>query len=1196
MIRQIVVFLSVFVACTLLNAQEVHYHGHSLHHAFLENKGQWPDQVLFKSRVHGGNLWVEQGRFMIHLQDLSEQYDGHAQKGGEKIPDEIQMKQRILSIEFLNAQHVSTIEKVEPTDHYYNFFIGDDSGNWASQVKGYNEFTLQNIYPNINLKLLEKQEDLKYEFILAPKANPELIRMKVKGHDKLKINRKGELEIQTDLGNIIDEKPYAYQIINGKIIDVECTFKLNGDEVSYALGSYNLNYELVIDPTLVFATYNGAVSDNFGMTATFGNDGSAYVAGTVFGNAYPTPDPNAYDTDGNLTVQNVGVVTTDAFISKYSDDGTTMLWSTFFGGGDNTQGTDVPHSLICDEDDNIYVYGVTSSLDFPIQGGFQTNHAGGTALSFNSIGANFGNIGTDIYVAKFSANGQNLLGSTYVGGSGNDGVNYLVSSGNYTGPAAYDSLTMNYGDQLRGEIMLNDDNDIIVASATRSLDFPTETPFQTNLAGQQDGVVFQIRDDFSELMWSSYYGGSENDGCYSVKIDDDGNIIFSGGTSSNDLTMIGGGYQDNFQGGKADGFVVKLDPAGTSIIGSTYLGTGDYDQVYFVEVDRNGVIFTLGQTLDMNFPVIGTVYENPGSTQFVTVFTDDLSTIIRSTVFGSSEPIIDISPSAFMVDICGNVYISGWGRNILQNINQLQNMPVTSNAFQSSPPNGFDFYLIVLERELADILYGSYMGGGVSNEHVDGGTSRFDRNGVVYQGVCGGCGGNSDFPTTPGAWSASNNASNCNALVFKYDFNLIPNAEFTVDNNLGCAPFEVTFDNFSSDSDAYTWDFGNGDLDSTTFEPTIIYTEPGVYEVNLYVTDSICLITDTATLFVTVTPELVLENIDSIVECNPIDVDLIANSFGSATEFIWSTNSNFTDTLNSSLTDSTATDYATSSGYYYIQISNPGCSLIDSVEVFFTSAALELDGEVEICLEDTAFINASSTDPDITFSNFQWSPTEYIIGGQGTSQALASPSTTQFIYLTAEASNGCIVTDSILVSVSYIDPNSVFAIASDSLIPVGTSITLEAQPNGYVYQWFPPGSVANPNDQITDAIVYNNSVFTVFVSDSICVKSASVQVKVFEFVCEEPFVFIPNAFTPNDDGNNDIIYAQSNIIDETEEFILRIYNRWGELVFETNDITQGWDGTWRGKKLAPDVYDYYMEGFCVDGQSFLIQGNITLVR
>ncbi len=1196
MMRNLLLLVVVAWHGFLAQSQEVRHHGHSLHHAFIENKGQWPDHVLFKSRVHGGNLWVEQGQFLMHLQDFTDLYDAHAFSGKKEIPEELFVKQQLLTIQFKDAQKVHNIKKEGATEHYYNFFHGQNPANWVREVRGYDSFTLIDFYPSIDLRLIEKQEDLKYEFIVHPQANPNIIRMKIKGHEKVKVNRKGELEILTNLGKIIDEAPYAYQIINGKIITIDCAFAVEGDEVFYELDNYNSDYELVIDPTLVFATYNGAVSDNFGMTATFGNDGTAYVSGTVFGNDYPMPDPNAYDTSGNLTVPNVGVVTTDAFISKYSPDGTTMLWSTFFGGGDNTQGTDVPHSLICDEDDNIYVYGVTSSLDFPIQGGFQTSHAGGNALSFNSIGANFGTVGTDIYVAKFSANGQNLLGSTYVGGSGNDGVNYLVSSGNYTGAASYDSLTMNYGDQLRGEIMLNEDNDIIIASATRSTDFPTENPFQATLGGQQDGVVFQIRNDFSELMWSSYYGGSENDGCYSVKIDEDDNIIFAGGTSSADLPMVGGGYEDNFQGGKADGFVVKLNPAGTAITASTYLGTPEYDQIYFVEVDRNGLIFTLGQTLDSDFPVVGNVYENPGSTQFVTVFSDDLSAIELSTVFGSSEPIIDISPSAFMVDICGNVYISGWGRNILQNINQLQNMPVTPNAFQSTAPNGFDFYLLVLERELADILYGSYMGGSTSNEHVDGGTSRFDRNGVVYQGVCGGCGGNSDFPTTPGAWSSTNNASNCNALVFKYDFNLIPNAEFTVANNLGCAPFEVTFDNFSSDSDSYIWDFGNGDLDSTTFEPTITYTQPGVYEVNLYVTDSICLITDTATLIITVTPELVLDDMDSIVECNPIEVELEANSFGTATEFIWSTNPNFTDTLNASLSDSTATDFATSTGYYYVQISNPGCSLVDSVAVFFTSAALELEGEVEICLGDTAFISANSTDPDITFSNYQWSPSDAIIGGQGTSDVLASPSGTQFIYLTAEASNGCIVTDSILVSVSFIDPNDVQIIASDSLVPVGTTITLEAQPSGYSYQWFPPNSVANPNDQITDANVFENSVFVVFVSDSICTRMAAIEIKVFEYVCEEPFVFIPNAFTPNGDGNNDIIYAQSSIIDDTEEFILRIYNRWGEKVFETNDITQGWDGTWRGKKLDPDVYDYYMEGFCVDGQSFLIQGNITLIR
>ena len=105
----------------------------------------------------------------------------------------------------------------------------------------------------------------------------------------------------------------------------------------------------------------------------------------------------------------------------------------------------------------------------------------------------------------------------------------------------------------------------------------------------------------------------------------------------------------------------------------------------------------------------------------------------------------------------------------------------------------FDFYLMVLERDFLGLLYATYIGGPVAQEHVDGGTSRFDKNGVVYQSVCGGCGGHSDFPTSSGVWSNTNNSSNCNNLVFKFDFELIPSAEFSSSVVQGCEDLSVTF-------------------------------------------------------------------------------------------------------------------------------------------------------------------------------------------------------------------------------------------------------------------------------------------------------------------------------------------------------------------------------------------------------------------
>lgn len=1188
--KLILLFL-ILLSCASINyAQEID-HNHTLHHSFIENKGQWNENILFKKKLNGGNLWIQQGKMIFHLMDFSGLEKAHLHQDKKKRVN-TDYKQDLIHLNFINANTVTEIEKNLASNEVYNYFLGNDQSKWQSNVKGYQEFTLKKFYNGIDLKCFEEELNLKYEFHVAPNANPNQIKLEYVNQQNLKIDRQGNLVIATKLGNIIEQKPYAYQIKNGKILEVSCEFKLSENQIIFELGEYDKNVKLVIDPVLIFATFCGSTTDNFGMTATYGYDGTAYSAGMVYGNNYPTPDPSAYDVNSNFTMDVAGSVTTDAFISKYSEDGTTMLWTTFIGGGNNSQGTETAHSLICDKQNNIYLYGVTSSLDFPIQNGFQTSHGGGTAFSIVSNGTNFGTVGTDIFIAKVSSNGQNLLGSTYIGGSGNDGVNYKLSSGNYSGVAAYDSLTTNYGDQFRGEIMLDSINNIIIASCTRSIDFPTLDAFQTTNAGQQDGVIFKLNNDFASLQFSSYYGGSENDACYSVKIDSSANIVFTGGTSSTDLQNTAGGFQDTYQGGKTDGFIAKLTPDGNILTQTTYIGTANYDQSFFVEIDRLDNVFVVGQSVGGLFPVTPGVYSNPGSSQFLAKLTPDLTNVLESTVFGSGSSNFDISPSAFLVDICGNIYVSGWGANILQG-SPIGSMPTTSNAFQTTAPNGFDFYLIVLERQMQSLLYGTFMGGSTSEEHVDGGTSRFDINGVVYQSVCGGCGGNSDFPTTPGAWSDQNLASNCNNLVFKFDFELIPKAEFTIDDNIGCASFEVEFDNFSSQGDQFLWDFGNGNLDSTTFEPIVTYANPGVYDVFLFVTDSVCLITDTAQLQITVTPPLQLDALQDIALCTPKDTTFTANSFGTADSFVWSSNINFTDTLNTSVQDSTLSISIDTDSIFYLMVSNPGCELIDSVSISFTSSALDLNGEVNICLSDGATVSATFNNPNLTLSNFNWSGDSILVSGEGTSEASFIPAISQYVYLNVNVSNGCNLTDSIFVNINDINSSSVIATSSEYSVPNETVVTLSAEPSGYTYSWSPQENVTNPSAQETQAIINETTLFTVTVSDGICSKQDTVLVKAFTFICGEPFVYIPNAFSPDGDGNNDILFVRSTIV---ERLVFKIFNRWGELVFESNSLNRGWDGTYKGKLLDPDTYDYYIEADCIDGQQEIIKGNVTLIR
>lgn len=1189
--RKIIHFLFCFLTLSFWgNSQEVH-HNHSLPHSFIENKGQWDDEVLFKTNFLGGNLWIEQGKMLFHLQDFSRLQAYHANpKDGEDLTN---FPQTVLHLNFLGANEVTSIRKEHKTDVYYNYFKGNDESRWASEVYGYGEATLENFYDGIDLKLIEQEQELKYEFHVAAGMDPSVIRLEYAGQNEITINKKGDLVISTSLGEVIEKKPYAYQILNGKIVDVPCSFRLNKTVVEFELGDYSPYAPLIIDPVLVFATYCGSVTDNFGMTATYGYDGTAYSGGIIYGNAYPTPDPLAYNTTSNFTVPNVGPITTDAFISKYSEDGTTMIWTTFIGGGDDSHGTETVHSLICDQSNNVYMYGVTSSDDFPISGGYQSTFGGGSALSIQFNGTNFHNDGTDIYVAKFSSNGQNLLGSTYMGGASNDGVNYKVSSGNYSNVAAYDSLTTNYGDQFRGEIMLDSLGNCIVASCTRSTNFPVANAFQPTNAGKQDGVIFKLSSDLSALQWSSYYGGSENDACYSVKIDSSFNIVFSGGTCSSNLPGMGSGWQSSYNGGKTDGFVAKLSQNGSTLTNGTYLGTSNYDQAFFVEIDRNDNVFVLGQSAGGAFPVINSGFVNPGSSQFVVKLDPTLSTALNSTVFGNGGTNINISPAAFLVDICGNMYISGWGANILQTT-PLGGMPVTPDAFQGTAPNGFDFYLLVIERDFGgpDPLYASYIGGNTAQEHVDGGTSRFDKNGVVYQSVCGGCTGVSDFPTTPGAHSDSNLSTNCNNLVFKFDFELIPDAEFTADNNLGCAPFTVTFENFSTDSDSYQWVFGNGDSTSVVFEPTVTYDSAGVYQVYLVVTDSICLLTDTAALTITVYDSLELSTTVDQELCQPIPLDLTAYTNGTANNFIWSTNSNFTDTLNTNLQDSVLSITPSGPITYYVEVSNGGCSLVDSVVVDFIGSSLILSANDSICAGESTQITAQSTNPAITFT-YTWAPDSVIQGANTGSTITVTPLETQYIVVTASSATGCVVQDSIQIFVGNIPNGVVEATASEYLVAAGSSVTLNGAPNGYAYSWTPTTGLASPNSQSTSAFIEETTLFTLNVTDGICTKSDTVLVKVFEFICDDPFVYVPNAFSPNGDNENDVLYVRGNLV---KEMVFRVYDRWGELVFESFDRSQGWDGTFRGKELDPDTYDYYLKVTCVDDYESIIKGNVTLMR
>ncbi|MBD3638432.1 MAG: T9SS type A sorting domain-containing protein [Crocinitomicaceae bacterium] len=925
--------LAIFLVAspTIMFGQEM---GHeSGVYKFQENKGQWPDHVNFKADVQGGNIWLEKNRIIYHFYQRDD-FHHHLDENLKQFDTEI--KEHLIYARFLGSAESPVIEKRDENSEYYNYFKGNDPAKWAKNVRSYGAVNYKELYPGVDLNFYEKNGQLKYEYELDPGADPSQIQLKYYGALSVEQLANGDVKIKGPLGEIIEEKPFAYQIKDGNVLPVNCDFKVSDDYVlSFELGEYDPTLKLVIDPVLVFATYSGSVTDNFGMTATYAYDGSAYSAGMIYGNAYPAPAA-AWNNTPNITVASTGVATTDAFVSKYSADGTTMIWTNFVGGGDNTQGTETVNSMICDSLNNIYLFGVTSSLDFPLMNAVQTSHAGGSTLNVQFNGTNFGTVGTDIYVTKISADGLSLMGSTYMGGAENDGVNYNINGGMYNSVNSYDSLTSNYGDQFRGEIYLDNNNNVIIASSTRSTDFPIVNGFQNSNAGQQDGVVFKLTNDLSSLLWSTYFGGAENDALYGVTVNSMNDVVVSGGTSSLNIPGTVGAVAPNYLGGKTDGVIAVISSSGTNLMSATYIGSTGGDQTFMVKTDDNNNVYIVGQT-GPNMPVLNAPYFNAGSGQFITKFSPDLSGILYSTVFGSGSGNSDISPAAFALDQCENVYVSGWGANILQST-PMSGMPVTSNAYQPTPANGFDFYLFVLERDAQDIIYGSYIGGSQANEHVDGGTSRFDDNGVLYQSVCGGCGGNSDFQTTPGAWSSQNLSTNCNNLVFKFDFES-EKALFQMSQNEGCAPVVIDLTNQSSDTLGSSWILPpQANVITGGIHPQISFDVPGTYDISLVVSDPYCSVDDTLTQTVNIyPPPPVVAGISADTSLlSYVTVNLWVDAAGSASNFTWADNINFTNPIASGPNDSTIAVNPTVTTTYYVLISSGSslCDVIDSVTVF----------------------------------------------------------------------------------------------------------------------------------------------------------------------------------------------------------------------------------------------------------------------
>ena len=735
---------------------------------FIRNQGQWDARVRYEAALPAGRLFVQASALTYNFFDpalLAHHHGGASAPAPTKGAD-AGIAAHAYTVHFEKASPRARLVAEMPTAGERNYFVGADARRWARHVGAFRRLRYEQLWPGIDLTLYENTgRHLEYDVQLAPHANPARVALRYEGAAALALDAAGSLLINTTVGTTTELAPRAWQLdARGQRQAVACRYVLRGSTLTFALGAYDRGRALTIDPTVLFSTLTGATADNWGFTATYDNAGNMYSGGIVFdsGGSFPAT-PGAYRTSFSSLE--------DMALIKYNTAATgpaARVWATYLGGNSS----DFPHSLVVNGQNELVVMGSTSSTNYPTTAGaLQRTYGGGSPLDpYRSGRAPYDMPnGADLVLTRLAADGSALLASTYLGGSGNDGVQHQTSP-----------LAANYGDVFRSDVLLDGTGNVYVAAATSSANFPgLALGFNaTYRGGASDGLVCKLNPGLSAVLWAGLLGGNSADAAYSVQRDAQGRVYVCGGTVSASFPTTAGAYLTSAQGG-VDGFAARISADGRTLERATYLGTSSYDQAQFLQLDAAGNVYLLGQTLG-SFPLTPGLYGALGGPQFIQKLSPDLGTSLYRTAFGSrggpnSGP--NLVPTAFLVDECARVYVSGWGGADNDLGGQwlggtTTGLPTTATAVQATT-DGSDFYLAQFAAGMTGLEYATFFGQqGGGAEHVDGGTSRFDPRGVVYQAVCASCGGGQGFPVPPGAgsYTTRNGSSNCNNGAFKINF------------------------------------------------------------------------------------------------------------------------------------------------------------------------------------------------------------------------------------------------------------------------------------------------------------------------------------------------------------------------------------------------------------------------------------------
>ena len=679
--------------------------------SFETNRGQAGKTVRFVSRGSGYSLLLTDSSAVLALTkpDAAEAKSGPlSERGPKSALAHKDGKAAIVRMDLAGANRDLRVTGVDQLPGVANYFIGNDPAQWRTGVPTYAKVKYTGVYPGIDLVYYGNQRQLEYDFVVAPGASPKSIRVEFAGAKKLDLTADGDLTVSAANGEIAFHKPVIYQVKDGLRQPVDGQFALLAkNAIGFTLGQYDHSKPLVIDPVLTYSSYlGGSLSDGANGIAA-DNSGNAYVVGTTFSTNFPVTT-GAFQSANNEP-SNFQCV----FVSKLNPTGTALVYSTYLGGsgnpGDHSIYGDVGIGIAVDSSGDAYVTGDAQSTNFPVTtGAFQTVN--------NSTKVDTENV----FVTKLNPTGTAIVYSTYLGGNNQDyGSGIAVDSSDY----AY------------------------VTGNTSSSTFPiTAGAFQvTNNSdltdGWSDAFVTKLNTTGTALAYSTYLGGSG----YGAKgagiaVDSSGDAYVTGSAASTDFPITNGAFQIVNNAAAAAGpqtvaynvFVTKLNPTGTALEYSTFLGGLIDDYGAGIAVDGSGDAYVTGQAWSQNYPVAGSAfqptnnaYANDAPTGFVTEVNSTGTGLVYSTFLGGTgipaQPCgSDCTSSgsgdsgqAIAVDGLGDAYVTGSATS--------SNFPTTSGAYQTvnnaaGYPNiksfiGENAFITKLNPGGSALLYSTYLGG-----------------------------------------------------------------------------------------------------------------------------------------------------------------------------------------------------------------------------------------------------------------------------------------------------------------------------------------------------------------------------------------------------------------------------------------------------------------------------------------------------